>query len=451
MRLAGNRMRSLVALVTVLGLALTGYLTDVGPKVLAVAGATDSGPAAVSVFDGFIPRREQAAIRAGTSRYDATADIQRAVAAVSGTGKALQFPAGTYLVGQVVFSGHDYTVETAGVTFRQRPGLTGDGNVHPIITFPPGSAKIRLGDVRLVGNIATDRDEYSHGIAVISAKNITIGNVAGENIRGDVLYTYGRTSSEAEYQRNLVTGTIRGKNIYRCIVAMAGGQARIAGIVQEGPVGYRDLDIEPNAGGAYQPVEAVIGPVRGSTVQITSADEKLVNASVTIESLDLDGDRIADTMPSYPRHPGRGAFALSIDHVDTVKIGLLRLRNYDGRPVQLDGKWRSISIGTLDFARSDTRDPTYKAIVFQHGAAGAGVLSIDRIVGEAAGPDRFVLRSDRGLLKVDVGSVDVDGGKFGAYLTGRVREIAKPGENNREDVCPLGCRDLRIDEVAPAP
>src|SRR3546814_3871127 len=48
-----------------------------------------------------------------------------------------------------------------------------------------------------------------------------------------LLYTYGRTTSEAEHQRNLVTGVVSGRNIYRCIVAMAGGEAKIAGIVQD--------------------------------------------------------------------------------------------------------------------------------------------------------------------------------------------------------------------------
>src|SRR3546814_11044327 len=85
-----------------------------------------------------------------------------------------------------------------------------------------------------------------------------------------LLYTYGRTTSEAEHQRNLVTGVVSGRNIYRCIVAMAGGEAKIAGIVQDGPVGYRDFDAEPNREGAYQPVIAHIGFIKGSVVQLNS-------------------------------------------------------------------------------------------------------------------------------------------------------------------------------------
>src|SRR3546814_1629348 len=72
--------------------------------------------------------------------------------------------------------------------------------------------------------------------------------------------------------RNLATGVVSGRNIYRCIVAMAGGEAKIAGIVQDGPVGYRDFDAEPNREGAYQPVIAHIGFIQGSVVQIRSEE-----------------------------------------------------------------------------------------------------------------------------------------------------------------------------------
>src|SRR3546814_10892582 len=92
--------------------------------------------------------------------------------------------------------------------------------------------------------------------------------------------------------RNLATGVVSGRNIYRCIVAMAGGEAKIAGIVQDGPVGYRDFDAEPNREGAYQPVIAHIGFIQGSVVQITSDDPNVINEDIRIDRLDLDGSRI---------------------------------------------------------------------------------------------------------------------------------------------------------------
>lgn len=378
----------------------------------------------VSVFN-YIPFAEQAAIIAGTSTYDCTADIHAARDAVDGTGKTLRFPGGTYYVGQVVFTGSNYTIDTAGVTFQQKAGLTtnGDGVAHPIISFTTASSDIRMGDINLIGNIATDYNEYSHGIGVFSAKNITIGNVTGLNIRGDVLYTYGRTTSEAEMQRNLVVGTVRGSNIFRCIVAMAGGDATITGIIQAGGVGFRCFDAEPNAGGAYQPVSARIRFIRGSVVQCTSDDTSSINALVSVEEVALDGDLLENSTPAYPSYPGAGAIALSINRTDTVRIGFLKLRNYEGYPVLLGDLWRSVQIGTLDFADCDTVETTYKTIALQSNPAGDGVLSIDRIVGQLADDNRMILRSDADHLKVVIGSIEATGGLLATLISGQIGSI----------------------------
>jgi hypothetical protein len=397
----------------------------------------------VSVFDGYIPKNEQADIEAGTSTYDVTDDVHAAIADVNGTGKILYFPGGTYYVGEIVFSGRDYRVETRGVTFRQRTGLTGDRNIHPIITFPKDSSRIRMGDIFLKGNIGDDVDEYSHGIAVLSAKNIEIGNIHAEDIRGDVLYTYGRITSEGDLQYGLVTGVISGKNIFRCIVAMAGGEANIEGIVQLGPVGYRTFDAEPNAEDAYQPVVAKIGFIQGAMVQVTSDNLNTLNKKISIGLLDLDGGRISNTSPAYPSYAGRNAIALSVNRTEVLEIGRLVLRNYDGYPVQLSDRWGQIRIGILEFYNSNTVDRTYKTIVLQRGAAGNGILSIDQIKGVLAGPDRFAIRSDVGFLKVDLGRVEVAGGAFGAYLTGRVGKIVQIGGLSHRETC-VGCEDLSV-------
>jgi hypothetical protein len=190
-------------------------------------------------------------------------------------------------------------------------------------------------------------------------------------------------------------------------------------------------------------VQASVGYVLGATVQITSADPNIINADIRIDRVELDGSRLANSVPSYPGYPGRNAVALAINRTDAVEIGSLRLRNYESYPVQLADNWRAVNIGTLEFANSDSVEKTYKAIVLQYRTAGDGVLSIRRIEGRLAGPDHFALRSDVGHLKVNVEAAAVTGGLFGAYLTGYIGQAAD-GREGRARLCSVGCRDVRF-------
>src|SRR3546814_17203853 len=105
---------------------------------------------------------------------------------------------------------------------------------------------------------------------------------------------------------------------------MAGGESKIAGIVQDGPVGYRDCDAEPNREGAYQPVIAHIGFIQGSVVQITSDDPNVINEDIRIDRLDLDANRIANSTPNHPHPPGINAIALRINRVASFDITDMR-------------------------------------------------------------------------------------------------------------------------------
>ncbi|WP_214676654.1 hypothetical protein, partial [Escherichia coli] len=64
-------------------------------------------------------------------------------------------------------------------------------------------------------------------------------------------------------------------------------------------------------------------------------DPQIINESVRIEHLDLDGTRIANSSVPYPNHGGVNSYALSINNIDTVAIGKLKLRNYASYPVYL--------------------------------------------------------------------------------------------------------------------
>src|SRR3546814_18360489 len=96
---------------------------------------------------------------------------------------------------------------------------------------------------------------------------------------------------------------------------------------------------------------------------------------------------------NHPHHPGINAIALSINRVASVDIREMRVENYPSYPVALFDRWRSVRIGKLDFRNSNTVETTYKTIVLQHGRAGEGVLTIDRVAGRLADPSRKIGRA----------------------------------------------------------
>lgn len=422
-----------------------------------------------SIFD-FIPPLEHAAILAGASTYDATDDFNQAFAEMNGTGLTLLVPGGTYRVRKLMIGGSNFKINSHGAWLHQLPGLRVDNNIHPILSILPTAHDVDIGNWYLRGNIDADaaafpggEDGYMHGIAVLSAKNITIGDIYGEDILGDLLYTYGRNTSEAEMIRNLRVGVVRGSNIYRCIVALVGAECRIEGIIQEGPVGFRDLDVEPNSeSGTYQAVEADIGFVTGSQVSIISADMDVINKSVRIGTLDVDGSRLANTSAPYPRYQGVGAIALALMNCDTTSIGEMRLRNYESYPVHMTLNWRELSIGSLDFANCGAADNTLKAIFVQRALdqdrnelppPEGAVLRIGKVTGRLessalalpGSAGRRLVASFSGRIRVEIGSAKVSNGMIASGVTGRIDIDGEWdfGEGYNE-VAILGCEKLIV-------
>lgn len=421
-----------------------------------------------SIFD-VIPPVEHAAILAGTSTYDATDDFNQVFAEMDGTGLTLLVPGGTYRVRELTIAGSNFKINSQGAWLHQMPGLRVDDNIHPILSVLPAAHDVDIGNWYLRGNIDADAtampgiDGYMHGIAIVSAKNITVGDIYGEDILGDLLYTYGRNTSEAEMIRNLRVGVVRGSNIYRCIVALVGAECRIEGIVQEGPVGFRDLDVEPNdAFGTYQAVEADIGFVTGSQVSIISADPDVINKSVRIGTLDLDGSRLANSSAPYPSYQGVGAIALALMNCDTTSIAEMRLRNYASYPVNMTSNWRELSIGSLDFANCGAADNTLKGIFVQRALdqhmnelppPEGAVLRIGKVTGRLESSNvawpgsagRRLVASFNGQIRVEIGAAKVSNGMIASGVTGRIDIDGEWdfGEGYNE-IAILGCKKLIV-------
>jgi hypothetical protein len=373
-----------------------------------------------SLFDQ-VPAGQHNAILNDTSDYDATSDWAIMLAQVNGTGLTLTVPGKGYRVQQVEFQGSDYQVNSRGVWLRQVDGMSGD---HPIAIIGADAHRIRLGDFRLKGNIDTDSGEFSHGMVAASSKDVVVGHLYGEDIRGDLLYLYARDSSEAEITRGFRSGIIRGNNIHRCIVAAIGGDFDIQGICQAGPVGYRDFDAEPNPEAAYQPPRGRVGWLYGSIVQCTSANEANLtnNESIEFGWMDLDGSRIENSSSPYPGGAGVNAIALAINRTDHFKVGHLRLRNYNSYPVSLFDRWQTIEIGKLDFANCGAGEASLRAIIVQQGGPtpDGALLKIGHIKGTLASPLHWVLRATHTPLPVEIGKWDVKGGMPGVSLTGKI-------------------------------
>ncbi len=378
----------------------------------------------VSVFD-FIPVAEHAAIIARTSTYDATSDLGAAIADVKSRGETLYFPGGTYLVSTVTFDGADYAVDTsAGVTFQQLQNLAGD---IPIISIG-GASRLTIGDLNLVGNIATDAGENRHGVLLARCKDVTIGRIFATDVRGDALYCYARNTSVAERQSGCFVESVSGTNVYRNLLTVAGGEIRVGAVIHAGPVGYRDFDVEPNdASGTYEAVDLQIGYARVGSAEITSDDHATINHAVRIGILDADFDRVQATTPPYPKAPGGGAYALGISRVDSVRIGQFRARNYNWWVVNLSVDWGSLDIGTFDVAHCALVDTPYNSMIVQRGNAQGGSVRIGTLICDAtntrigdAANTRFLARvQDAGLLKIEVSNIRLMKCMAGNQLTGR--------------------------------
>lgn len=366
----------------------------------------------------FIPKEEQAAIMAGTSVYDATDDIHAAIAVVKGTGKTLKMFSGTYMVTQVHFDGEDYKVDlSAGVKFHEIAGTVSTG-----IVFISEVNNVTFGDIYTIGNIAATTGENNHGVNVGKGSNISIGRIYAENVRGDACYCYGRNTSDAERLSNLYIESISGTNVYRNLLTVVGGQVRVGSVINDGPVGYRDFDVEPNdASGTYEAVDLEIGYVKAGCVEITSADAAIINQSVRIGVLDLDWDRIAETTPAYPTGAGStpNSYGIGISRTETIQIGHLKARNYNIYPISTAIDWSSFEIGTLDIADCSLTDATFNCMILQQGNAHGGTIRIGTLICDAANTKYLARIGGTGFLKIEVASIKLMKCMLGTNITGR--------------------------------
>lgn len=383
---------------------------------------SDLNAEVVSVFDD-IPFAEQAAILAGTSTFDCTSYLHQARDAVKGTGKTLRFPGGTYYVGLIVWDGTGYKVDTApGVVFQQKTGLTTDGGGEYAPIWNVTGTGIAFGDAHFIGNIENDFGQSSHAVAITSGKNCSFGAITATDIRGDVVYSYGRTTSESEKAYGNSFKSISGTNVYRNRIGMSGGEMFVENMPASGPYGYRDIHLEPNAEGSYQEPILRFGIAFLGVAEFVSNDDVDKSGAFIGDYLDLDLDRVEASVPPFDEGsvgPGVDSYAISLGLVRTVNIRYLRLRNYNSNPISLGDGWESFEIGVLDAANCVLTEVTYRSLIVQIGTAGPGALRIGVLIWPD-GSDKWIARvQTSGKLNIDIGAIEAQC-LIGTDLTGRI-------------------------------
>ena len=266
-------------------------------------------------------------------RYGAVsgaADVTSAFAAAAlvAASHPTYIPAGTWNISSVTFT-DGAVVKTDGFStvIAQLAGYDGSPNaIARIVNLAGSNIVFALEGVKITGNIATDSDEQNHAVFVrktgANIDNITIGDVYGQDIRGDVLYIgapSGYTVTNVRY------GRITANNILRNIVSIVNGVSQCHGVgaVADGAVGLCAYDIEPDTDPS---TDISIDYIKGRFVQVAPPNAADYADRITIGVMDLDPSYSANSTPGYASHIS--TYGLSTRNCRMLQIGNARIRNF---------------------------------------------------------------------------------------------------------------------------
>jgi hypothetical protein len=358
--------------------------------------------------------------RYGTNTTPGTTDMTTALAAsisqAKQSGGADAFwPAATLLVSTLTLDGSGYNIRTAGGRKTILKQTTGTDPSFGQIMIVTGS-NINIGDLAFIGNIATDvagGGEFHHCVYcyddnnVKNARNITFGNLYGTDILGDVLYA-GTNAAASGVCEGIRFGTVSGTNVYRNLVSCVGAEMIGEAIINDGPVGYRDFDVEPNAA-TTNPSDFRVNYIKAGCTQITSGNSSIANV-VRIGTLDCKFGRIQATTPGYPSAPGTNGQALLVMYCQTLTIDYLKCRDYNYIPVfSTTASIKSqIQIGVADISNCCVTETTYKALFADQGSGGIGTLEIGNLIATLFSTSKMVFNGNG--MRAIVRSGTVSGG-----------------------------------------
>lgn len=291
---------------------------------------------------------------------------------------------GTYLI-STLRVGDRKTIRTDGIATVLRQ----------IANVPPGTScltvvgsDVVIGDLRFVGNIATDTDEQNHGLLIRGEGeigNIRIGNIAGRDIRGDVIIVAGRARATV---RNVVIGDVFGQNILRNTVSITGGENITLGHIEAESCGLYTLDLEPNPNS--QPIRAIsVRSVKGASIGIVGLNAQQFIETVDIGFLDLDPGYTGDSTPAYGFRPNTIKHGIHARNARDLHVRHFRARNIGHQPFfyvynagELLGD--GLVFDRVDIADCGSGEAVYNALFLCAGVRSISIGGGKAILSEAA-------------------------------------------------------------------
>ncbi len=294
-------------------------------------------------------------------RYCTAAETnhQAAFTNAHASAEVMRVPAGTWNIDHLVMDIDGRRMRTDGfaTVIHQRTGNTNRRTIEVC------ASNVIIEDLKVTGNIATDTGEQQHGIFVsgdhptsasANIENVHIGNVWGQDLRGDVVYIGAPAGFTT---RNVTFGVIRGTNIYRNVVSVVGASYLSgAGVTTDGGCGYATFDVEPNVGGTAS-TDIIVGFVRGGVLQIAPPSAATMAQRIRILSVDLNPSYQPNSTPGYAE--GGSSYALEIINAVWLRncmdvyLGHLKVRDHTNFALKYifnvgEQKGRGIRIGYLD-------------------------------------------------------------------------------------------------------
>lgn len=236
---------------------------------------------------------------------------------------------------------------------------------------------------------------YLESTDTASKSKIVLGDITGQDIRGDIVTTgVHPTAYTAGYRLSgMRMGRISGDNIYRNVVSLTGGNGYVIHSIIGTHVGYMHFDIEPDVGSG--PVEDVwVGRIQGRFVGLVGPTAADYVDRVFIESMLLDA---ALTTGSTPAYTVGLTHALQIRNLKYAHIGKARVTGFAGAGVKQIYNGGELAKQTLHFGELDvSNNCTADAVNYGYvtGASGVTRVLIDSLRGTISDPKAALLTCD---------------------------------------------------------